>query len=480
MPSRLQSHLLFRCRSMSTLKNPSPLLIPKPISKKQRFCNEVVREVYEACVGKITSLTLLTYARSQREERWQLQSQMNDLTEMREKLRSSKDGNWINARKFTDEKVSLSYKTISMAKKTVAFLDGHIGKHQAFLADLGQRKSTLQQKTNMRAHTLNGIKFLEILGRQQKDVIGFLGGLKTTINDKLRASGDRTEALVEIADKSHKRKREKENSVRKVKDQAKRDIKSALKTLTMLEYENSVGLGRVEKGERIVIEIGELKLNKTHKLNQKMHLNGLLLLYEGGYFGEGTGLEDRMRTVIRFLKEKRESVPETALRSKKSTTTATTSVRATSSKSTTTTSNTRPKKSAASTTPITTPTTPTTTPTTPTTTKSTTTSTLTTPTPDQRPTKSSTPVRPLPIHQQEGHFSSLSSLSCADQQELPPNECSISFQDDSDALSSLSCADQQELPPSLSFQDDGDALLDVMWYPDDVDFVELTVDYIIF
>ena len=59
-----------------------------------------------------------------------------------------------------------------------------------------------------------------------------------------------------------------------------------------------MGLGNVEKGEEVVIEVGELKLYKINKLNQKMHLNGLLLLYEGGYFWEETGLEDRMDTII--------------------------------------------------------------------------------------------------------------------------------------------------------------------------------------
>ena len=48
---------------------------------------------------------------------------MDDLAEMREKLKSSKDGNWINVRKFTDDKVS--YKTISMAKKTVFLRQAH-------------------------------------------------------------------------------------------------------------------------------------------------------------------------------------------------------------------------------------------------------------------------------------------------------------------------------------------------------------------
>ena len=61
-----------------------------------------------------------------------------------------------------------------------------------------------------------------------------------------------------------------------------RIIKTALKTLNISENENAVGLGNVEKGEGVVIEVGELKLNKINKLNQKMHLNGLLLLYEGG------------------------------------------------------------------------------------------------------------------------------------------------------------------------------------------------------
>ena len=75
---------------------------------------------------KITSLTLPRYARSQPEERWKLLCRMDDLAEMREKRKSSKDGNWINVRKFTDDKVALSYKTISMAKKTVSFLDRHI------------------------------------------------------------------------------------------------------------------------------------------------------------------------------------------------------------------------------------------------------------------------------------------------------------------------------------------------------------------
>ena len=49
-----------------------------------------------------------------------------------------------------------------------------------------------------------------------------------------------------------------------------------------------MGLGNVEKGEEVVIEVGELKLYKINKLNQKMHLNGLLLLYEGLHINRDT------------------------------------------------------------------------------------------------------------------------------------------------------------------------------------------------
>ena len=81
------------------------------------------------------------------------------------------------------------------AKKTVSFVDRHITKYQDFMADLDERKSVLQETTNMRAHTMNGIKFLDSLSRRKNDVIGFLGKLKTTINDKPRAFGDRTSKL---------------------------------------------------------------------------------------------------------------------------------------------------------------------------------------------------------------------------------------------------------------------------------------------
>ena len=43
---------------------------------------------------------------------------------------------------------------------------------------------------------------------------------------------------------------------------------------------------------KLVIMIRELNLNNLIKLNQKIHLNGSMLLYEGGYSKEGTGLGD--------------------------------------------------------------------------------------------------------------------------------------------------------------------------------------------
>ena len=93
---------------------------------------------------------------------------MVDLAEMREKLKSSNGGNWINVRKFSD-KVAYRIRP-SVCLRRLSILDRHIAKYQDFVADLGERKSALQ-KTKMRAHTMNGIKFLESLFRRKNDVI---------------------------------------------------------------------------------------------------------------------------------------------------------------------------------------------------------------------------------------------------------------------------------------------------------------------
>ena len=89
------------------------LLVPNPISSKQRYTNAVVHEIFASCCGKMTSLTLLTYIRNQKEERHRLSTRMLDLEEVRQKVSSSKDGNWINVRKHGDAKVATTYRTIS-------------------------------------------------------------------------------------------------------------------------------------------------------------------------------------------------------------------------------------------------------------------------------------------------------------------------------------------------------------------------------
>ena len=58
--------------------------------------------------------------------------------------------------------------------------------------------------------------------------------MKASICEKLKATGGQTEALVKVSEKIHKRKRDLENRARKVKDHAKRNIKSAMKTLHTL------------------------------------------------------------------------------------------------------------------------------------------------------------------------------------------------------------------------------------------------------
>ena len=76
-------------------------------------------------------------------------------------------------------------------------------------------------------------------------------------------------------------------------------------TMYDVALRNETGLMKVLKGEVIVIGMDELDMTKT-KDAQKMHLNGLRLLHERGYF-EAIQLADDIDVVIKRLEKNRES-----------------------------------------------------------------------------------------------------------------------------------------------------------------------------
>ena len=139
---------------------------------------------------------------------------------------------------------------------------------------LGVERHFFRNQTIFRPKQLTKLNFWALFVDNRMMLGFFLGGMNASVCKKLKATGGRTE-------RGARKKRDLENRARKVKDQAKRNIKSAIKTLHTLEYNNAVGLGKIEKGEGIVRMIGELNLNNLIKLNQKIHLNGLMLLYSG-------------------------------------------------------------------------------------------------------------------------------------------------------------------------------------------------------
>ena len=76
---------------------------------------------------------------------------MHDLTVMRQKVRSSKDGNRMNVGKFSDNSCALTFKTIPMARKTSWLILGEDSKKlyliltKSFPGSLPRVEKTLRQ-----------------------------------------------------------------------------------------------------------------------------------------------------------------------------------------------------------------------------------------------------------------------------------------------------------------------------------------------
>ena len=282
----------------------SLLMVEHPINEKQRYGNQVVRDIYAECGGKVRSLTLLTFIRDQRESRFQLEKRLPSLKDLKELYQTSKDGNWINVRKFCAEEFVVRHKCISRVRSSISWVEKKIEKLEKDICDLGERKSRVCMG-DPKAHHQNELKFLDRLKQQRLESLSFLGAKRSIMEEKLRGVSKASESLAAPYDKAHKRKRGKENKLRKGTDAIKRVYKQAASALVAMKYKNEELLSSLSsKGTIFIIDSGELE--PAAHLTHKKHLNGLRFLHEKGFFGEGTPLASSIFDRIKGLETVKE------------------------------------------------------------------------------------------------------------------------------------------------------------------------------
>ena len=203
------------------------LLIANPLNDTQVYKNKVVNDIYHQCNGKVRTLTLLKYIRGQRESRFKLENSLTGLELMQSRYYTSKDGHWMNSRKFTDDGFVLTTKCVNRVVKTVEWLDNMINNYETGISYLKKKKEDILNKGDLKEHHRNESVFLDELAERKEAVLSFLGNLRSTMNSKLRAIPAGVKALAEKSDVSHKRKRTKENKKRKDKDRRENNYKQS-------------------------------------------------------------------------------------------------------------------------------------------------------------------------------------------------------------------------------------------------------------
>jgi len=81
-------------------KSVEALMIPNPQSDKYKHFNGTVEKLFDSSYSLMDINAFLSYCKSQRQLRWNLYSAFSEFDKIETLSLNSKDGHWINVRKF--------------------------------------------------------------------------------------------------------------------------------------------------------------------------------------------------------------------------------------------------------------------------------------------------------------------------------------------------------------------------------------------
>ena len=283
------------------------LLVPNPINEKQEYCNTQVMNIWENCNGKVRTATLFSYARDQRESRYDIEGKCLSLEQYKIRFESSKDGTWINIRSFSKKELTVTHKNLARVASTSKWLANQIANIEVFIAAILEKKRSIQSLADIKVHKLDEINFLSEIIKNRQSAIEFLADKKNIMDASMKGLGSAVHGMAEVSEQKHNRKRELENKNRNNKELIKRHWKMAVDALKVVGLKNEDIISKVRGGNFVEIKEEWMDFGKAAELLPRYHLPGLNLLHAKGFFGEETNLARKVKEQLILMLETKES-----------------------------------------------------------------------------------------------------------------------------------------------------------------------------
>lgn len=292
---------ILRNESSTADKEPwEKYLVPNPHSKKLKFFNSIVRQIYEsAFCHKQTGFK--NYLLEQQQMRWKLNKQIDDLSHKANNLlKNEKYGVCQNIKKFLTETGSFNSSDVSKCESCLNTVNITLNS----ASELKSLIDSKRQKLFFEDHSLkpfasDELKYIEDGKRQ---VIALHEELQSTSTNLTTTHTGLLRRFPSCVQKSTKSRRKKENrrKVRRTKEKRlQQRAHTLLGNLSSIEIANKIfeSLGDGSFKER---SVGSINASFTAKLTKHFHLDPLLWLIEKDIFSES--VTKNLQEVLSILK----------------------------------------------------------------------------------------------------------------------------------------------------------------------------------
>ena len=285
------------------------LLIPNPEMAKHLFFNEVLYELFEASYDIMNPESFVRYVIDQRPFRWKIECKLEKIKLFETQLFSSNDGNWLNVRKYSENKTTLTAKDLVPAESTLKFLEEKIEGIHVFVEECIQLKSKLYNKENsVLPWKANELLFLERVATEARTLEIKLAKIKGDVQEqfdflKRRVPG----GIATKCENSRSARRKKENKRKFGKRKNKRALSSSVKVMDAIlsdtERKNVI-VKQVENADfSFTIKEEDVNMDGLSLLRQKFHKPGLTLLVAKHVFSN-----DALKLVQKVLDDFQENI----------------------------------------------------------------------------------------------------------------------------------------------------------------------------
>ena len=287
--------------------------MPNPLIDKHVFYNEAVEELFNSSVSLMDINSFKSYVLAQRQLRWEIKCAVENIENLIVKYRDSKDGIWVNCRRFTSaEDVKChTANDLVMAVGTKDAISNEIRKIEIEEEKLAKRRSQLFCSNNtIPCWKSSELEYYDISLKKMNETKSFLMKLESQIQSLIRKyEHNFPENMLNKQKDKRQRKRRLENDRKSEKRKEMRLYRSCASVLNSITYHGLFSDAAARGDFGFNIDNASINPHALDTLKPKMHLRGLKHLIEKGVF-VNDGSSNIAKTFSKHLQEQLESTME--------------------------------------------------------------------------------------------------------------------------------------------------------------------------